>query len=316
MTDAIYRVWYGAFDQAAALQLATVLVGLTVSLLALERLLRGRARYHGALVRGEAVTPRRLHGARRQRWPRRSRASWWGSSSSFRWSSSWCGPRLAGRRRRAPRAGPRRAQLAAAGDGRRHRRGGGRRPVAAARRARPDASLLLPPAPHRSATPSPARWWPSRSMCRWPGSTAGSAHCLLGDGPGLILAYVVRFHALALSAVRSRLARIDSSLDEAARALGADRGRVLAEVQLLLLYPGLVTATLLVFVEVLKELPATARCARWVATRWPSRCGKRRRTRASMPPRCLRCSSCWSASSRSSRLCAPPGADSTRATPP
>ena len=75
---------------------------------------------------------------------------------------------------------------------------------------------------------------------------------------GLVLAYVVRFHALALSAVRSRLVRIDPSLDEAARALGADRGRVLAEVQLPLLYPGLVTAALLVFVEVLKELPATA----------------------------------------------------------
>ena len=28
MTDAIYRVWYGAFDQAAALQLATILLGL------------------------------------------------------------------------------------------------------------------------------------------------------------------------------------------------------------------------------------------------------------------------------------------------
>ncbi|HWT21978.1 MAG TPA: ABC transporter permease subunit, partial [Solirubrobacteraceae bacterium] len=64
MTDAIYRVWYGAFDQAAALQLATLLVGLTLGLLALERLLRGRARYHGALMRGEAVVPRRLHGAR------------------------------------------------------------------------------------------------------------------------------------------------------------------------------------------------------------------------------------------------------------
>jgi iron(III) transport system permease protein len=75
---------------------------------------------------------------------------------------------------------------------------------------------------------------------------------------GLVLAYVVRFHALALASVRSRFARIDPSLDEAARALGADRGRVLAEVQLPLLYPGLVTAALLVFVEVLKELPATA----------------------------------------------------------
>src|SRR5215210_2044120 len=64
MTDAIYRVWYGAFDQAAALQLATILLSLTLALIAVERLLRGRARYHGALSRGEAVVPRRLLGAR------------------------------------------------------------------------------------------------------------------------------------------------------------------------------------------------------------------------------------------------------------
>ena len=62
LTDAIYRVWYGAFDQAAALQLATVLVSLALALVALERLLRGRARYHQALARGDAVVPRRLRG--------------------------------------------------------------------------------------------------------------------------------------------------------------------------------------------------------------------------------------------------------------
>src|SRR6201999_3915712 len=45
LTDAIYRVWYGTFDQAAALQLATVLVSLALALVALERMLRGRARY-------------------------------------------------------------------------------------------------------------------------------------------------------------------------------------------------------------------------------------------------------------------------------
>jgi iron(III) transport system permease protein len=64
MTDAIYRVWYGAFDRAARLQLATVLVSLTVALVLLERMLRGRARYHGALARGEALVPRRLRGPR------------------------------------------------------------------------------------------------------------------------------------------------------------------------------------------------------------------------------------------------------------
>ena len=64
LTDAIYRVWFGAFDTGAALQLATVLVGLALLMLGVERLLRGRARYHQALARGDAVLPRRLRGWR------------------------------------------------------------------------------------------------------------------------------------------------------------------------------------------------------------------------------------------------------------
>ena len=72
------------------------------------------------------------------------------------------------------------------------------------------------------------------------------------------MAYVVRFHALALLSVESRLGRIDTALDDAARSLGADRSRLLADVHLPLLAPGMATAALLVFVEVLKELPATA----------------------------------------------------------
>jgi iron(III) transport system permease protein len=81
---------------------------------------------------------------------------------------------------------------------------------------------------------------------------------LTGSAFGLVYAYVVRFHGLALFAVQARMGRIDPSLDEAARSLGADRTRLLADVHLPLLWPGIATAALLVFVEVMKELPATA----------------------------------------------------------
>ena len=64
LTSAIYRVWNGAFDQDAALQLATVLVGLALTVLVIERALRGRARYHQALGRGDAVVPVRLRPVR------------------------------------------------------------------------------------------------------------------------------------------------------------------------------------------------------------------------------------------------------------
>ena len=65
-------------------------------------------------------------------------------------------------------------------------------------------------------------------------------------------------HALAFFAVEARMARISPDLDEAARAIGADRARVLADVHLPLLRPGILTAALLVLVKVMKELPATA----------------------------------------------------------
>jgi iron(III) transport system permease protein len=87
---------------------------------------------------------------------------------------------------------------------------------------------------------------------------AGVGLLITGSAAGLILAYVVRFHALALFSVQARMGRIDPALDEAARSLGADRSRLLTEVHLPLLWPGIATAALLVFVEVMKELPATA----------------------------------------------------------
>ena len=60
-----------------------------------------------------------------------------------------------------------------------------------------------------------------------------------------------------LHAVESSLERVPRPLDEAARGLGSDRLDVLARVHLPLLRSGLVTAALLVFTEVMKELPAT-----------------------------------------------------------
>ena len=86
----------------------------------------------------------------------------------------------------------------------------------------------------------------------------GTGLLLTGSAVGLVLAYLVRFQALAYFAVESRMARLDPALDDAAQSLGADRNRVLADVHLPLLWPGIVTAALLVFVEVMKELPATA----------------------------------------------------------
>lgn len=73
----------------------------------------------------------------------------------------------------------------------------------------------------------------------------------------LLLAYMVRFMAVAFGPVESGLARIRPSLAEAGRNLGASSGEVLRRIYLPLLRPGLLTAALLVLVDVMKEMPAT-----------------------------------------------------------
>src|SRR5215212_482663 len=61
-TDAIYRVWFNAFERDAAMQLAMLLVSVTLTLLVLERLARGRARHAQLAASGDVVPPVRLRG--------------------------------------------------------------------------------------------------------------------------------------------------------------------------------------------------------------------------------------------------------------
>jgi iron(III) transport system permease protein len=80
---------------------------------------------------------------------------------------------------------------------------------------------------------------------------------LSGTLVALIFAYVVRFLSVSLQTVESGLTRIKPSLDEAARSMGSSNERVLRDIHLPLLRGSLLTALLLVFVDVLKELPTT-----------------------------------------------------------
>jgi iron(III) transport system permease protein len=73
----------------------------------------------------------------------------------------------------------------------------------------------------------------------------------------LIFAYIVRFLAVAFSTLESSLSKIKPSLDDASRSLGYGTGATLIKVHIPLLSGGLLTAAMLVFVDVMKELPAT-----------------------------------------------------------
>jgi iron(III) transport system permease protein len=78
-----------------------------------------------------------------------------------------------------------------------------------------------------------------------------------GSAVGLLYAYLVRFIAVSLQTVEASLTRIPPSLDDAARALGVSARGALRRVHLPLLRGGLATALVLVFVETMKEMPAT-----------------------------------------------------------
>jgi len=92
-------------------------------------------------------------------------------------------------------------------------------------------------------------------MISWFGVEPGLL--LTGGILGLLFAYVARFLAVSLQSVDAGLARITPAMDDAARALGEGPGRTLKRVHLPILRVNLLTAGLIVFVDVMKELPAT-----------------------------------------------------------
>ena len=93
----------------------------------------------------------------------------------------------------------------------------------------------------------------------WISAHSGAPAGLIFSGTviALLYAYLVRFLAIALQTVEAGLSKIKPSMDDAARSLGAGPAATLARVHAPLLRRSLVTAALLVFVDVMKELPAT-----------------------------------------------------------
>src|SRR6185503_7798696 len=262
-TNAIYRVWFEAFDRDAAMQLATLLVSVTLTLLALERLARGRARHAQLAARGDLVPPVRLRGvaaiaaavvplalvALVVGAPLVQLAVWsvhsirdgllpiqFGASVRNSLLLSGMSAVLV----------PITALLLAYGA----RSSRSRVAATAARTA--TIGYGLPGSVVAVAVIVPLGWLDRRLD-----GAFGTGLLLTGTVIGLFYAYLVRFLALAWGAVESSLIRIPRQLDDAARGLGSDRLDVLARVHVPLLRSGLVTAALLIFVEVMKELPAT-----------------------------------------------------------
>jgi iron(III) transport system permease protein len=266
-TTAIYKSWLGLFSLPAAAQLASLLLLFVAVALIGERQLRGRARYHAALRHGRDQRYR-LAGARA-----------WGATvvcalvlllafiipvgQLFSWA--WENARIDLDARYL------RFFLNTVALG------------AAAAIVTTFCALLLA----YTYRLKPDRWvagavrfatlgyalpgsvlavgimvsfvWLDRQFAQWLQSLFGIAvgPLLTGSLIALLLAYGVRFMAVAHGPIDSSFERIKPSLWQAARSLGASNREILWRVSIPLLRTGLLSAALLVFVEVMKELPAT-----------------------------------------------------------
>ncbi|MFD1913393.1 ABC transporter permease [Halodurantibacterium flavum] len=268
LTTGIFTVWLSAGNPGGAAQLATVILGLILLLVALERLSRRRQRYFQSARHSRPIEKRRLSGVA-------------GLGAMFAcavpvalgfvvplgvilWHALqrpdlWLAPGLLRALRHTLVAGGAAAFLA----------------VLAALflvygvrlTGRSLPRLLLPFTTIGYAAPGAVLavglLIPLAAMDH---RLADGIAALTGNDPGLILtgtafavvlAYVIRFFAIAQGAVDAAFGRVSPSLPMAAHSLGRGRTGVLTAVYLPLMRGTVGTALLLVFVDCVKELPAT-----------------------------------------------------------
>ena len=101
--------------------------------------------------------------------------------------------------------------------------------------------------------------WIDNTLDQWLRDQFNISSGLLLSGTlfALMFAYMVRFLAVSVGTVEAALGKIKHSMDDAARSLGLKPRQVLMVIHMPLMRRSLLTAILLVFVDVLKELPAT-----------------------------------------------------------
>lgn len=267
-TTGIYRAWFSLGDRTAAAQLSAVLLGFVILLVLLERSSRGRARYHNTTGRNRPMPGQRLHGAWALlaflacllplfmgfllpaglllRMALLEGDAQFGSrfltlaGNSFTLAGltavlAVCLALLLAYGARLSKT------ILAQGLNR----------LVGLGYAVPGAviavGVLIPVT--RLDT------WLAGLWAGWFGSNPGLL--FTGGIAALIYAYLVRFLAVALQTVDSSLGKITPSMDDAARSLGLGQAATLGRVHVPILRGSLFTAALLVFVDVMKELPAT-----------------------------------------------------------
>jgi iron(III) transport system permease protein len=267
-TTGIFRTWFGLGDSAAAAQLSAVLMTFVFVLILLERWSRRQARYHHTSTRHRPLPRYRLYGL--GRWLAilgcavcvllgfvlpATQLGYWALLTSDRMIDTsflqltWHSLMLAGCAALLTLA------LALV--------------MAYGKRLRPSRRLRLAVRVAGMGYAVPGTViavgvmlpfaWLDNTLDAWSRESLGLSTGLLLSGTlvALLFAYAVRFLAVSLQAVEAGLGKIRPSMDNAARSLGLSPGAVLRQVHMPLMRGTLLTALLLVFVDVLKELPAT-----------------------------------------------------------
>jgi len=101
--------------------------------------------------------------------------------------------------------------------------------------------------------------WFDNTLDAWLRASFGISSGLLLSGSiaALVIAYLVRFLALAINSVESGLAVVQPAMDQSARSLGLSSLATIRRVHLPLMRASVLSGMLIVFVDVMKELPAT-----------------------------------------------------------
>lgn len=267
-TTGIFRTWFGLGEPAAAAQLSAVLLGFIALLLAVERIGRHKARYHHTSNRYRALPRIPLTGAR----------AWAATAicglpillgfllpagALLAWAASTAGEMVDARFwEYAANSFSLAAVTAVLAVGiavllAYGARMAPSRPVVASTRlasmgyAVPGAVIAVGVLVPFAAIDNAVDGWMRATF----GFSTGLV--LTGTVAALVFAYMVRYLAVAFGAVESSLGKVTRNMDGAARTLGSTSRGTLVRVHVPLIRSGLLAAGALVFVDVMKELPAT-----------------------------------------------------------
>jgi len=255
LSTAIFRAWYGHGAPALALQISAVLLAAAVAFLAIERWARGRASYSGGSTRSNSLP--------------RYRLSWFvgfiaalfcavlvllGALLPLAWlvRLALLHPHLGDVVR------PLLNSLLLAGGGSLITLVLAAAIAVAARRGRALGKAALYAAGMGYAAPGAVIALGAIAVfgvARAAGLVGGLAAPLAITA--LLWTYAARFAAAGVQPIDAGLARLSKGVDASARTLGAGPWRRVARVDLPIAAPSLAAAALIVFVEILKELPAT-----------------------------------------------------------